>query len=141
MAQGDRSSETATCPPCSLSINSRKLQLLAHPPPSFWSLCCANHSSFLLHASFGGRALQSSQNVRREIRTIGPMSQPIAAGITVPFPGRPPCLVQGSLVRVSSWAFPGTTWGWLCKPRREGEPGSLSTSYMSSEVLSSPDSL
>lgn len=63
----ERSSETATCPSCSLSINSRKLCGWLSPAPILWSLCCANHSSFLLHASFGGRALQGSQNVKREI--------------------------------------------------------------------------
>lgn len=50
--------------------------------------------------------LQGSQNVKRgKRRTIGQMGQPIATGTITLLPGRPLCLVQGSLGKSLALGF------------------------------------
>lgn len=132
----ERSSETATCPSCSLSINSRKLCSLPSPAPILWSLCCANHSSFLLHASFGGRALQGSQNVKREIKDCWP-NESARHHWDSPLPPREgPCaLFQGLLGEGFPWGFSSGPDGVLYCVRLPEQPHAITRSLVSSSPL------
>lgn len=143
----ERSSETATCPSCSLSINSRKLCSSLSPAPILWSLCCANHSSFLLHASFGGRALQGSQNVKREIKGGWPNESAPPHWDGPPPPQEGPCAsFPGLLGEGFPGAFPLDQMGFCIVRERRGarlpeQSHAITCSLVSSPPLTTPGNI